>query len=147
MCVGTRPGETEASQRSAAGTSANGGEFAPNTEFRNLTDLSVQILRGRTVRPSRLKFRREARRAIVTNDELVRGEENRMTRRAIRIAWVGVGLCLLIGAVASILTFVGPPDQPWHRGLRELSTLMDVAAFLFWIAVFAIYWARKRRNG
>lgn len=69
-----------------------------------------------------------------------------MTRRAIRIAWVGVGLCLLVGIVASVLTFVGPPDQPWHRGLRELSTLMDVAALLFWIAIFAIYWARKRNS-
>jgi hypothetical protein len=28
-----------------------------------------------------------------------------------------------------------------------VSTLMDVAALLFWIAVFAIYWARKRRRG
>jgi hypothetical protein len=49
--------------------------------------------------------------------------------------------------VASALTLLGPPDQPWHRSLRELSTLMDVAALLFWIAVFAIYWARKRRRG
>ena len=70
-----------------------------------------------------------------------------MTRRAVRIAWVGVGICLLIGVLASLLTFVGAPDQPWHRGLRELSTLMDVAAHLFWIAVFAIYWARKQRRG
>ena len=70
-----------------------------------------------------------------------------MTRRAVRIAWVGVGLCLLVGIVASLLTFVGPPDQPWKRSLRELSTLMDVAALLFWIAIFAIYWARKRSRG
>ncbi|HEX2840339.1 hypothetical protein [Hyphomicrobium sp.] len=70
-----------------------------------------------------------------------------MTRRAVRIAWVGVGLCLLIGAIASFLTLVGPPDQPWKKSLRELSTLMDVAALLFWIAVFAIYWARKQRRG
>lgn len=69
-----------------------------------------------------------------------------MTRRAVRIAWVGVGRCLAIGVVASILTLLGPPDQPWNRSLRELSTLMDVAALLFWIAVFAIYWARKQRR-
>jgi hypothetical protein len=54
---------------------------------------------------------------------------------------------LAVGAVAGLLTLVGPPDQPWHRSLRELSTLMDVAALLFWIAIFAIYWARKRGQG
>ncbi|MGE3229106.1 MAG: hypothetical protein AB7J30_06680 [Hyphomicrobium sp.] len=70
-----------------------------------------------------------------------------MTRRAVRIAWIGVGLCLVVGLVASVLALVGPPDQPWTKSLRELSTLLDVAALLFWIAVFAIYWARKRRRG
>jgi len=70
-----------------------------------------------------------------------------MTRRAVRIAWVGVGLCLVIGVIAGALALLGPPDQPWTRSLRELSTLMDVAALLFWIAVFAIYWARKQRRG
>jgi len=70
-----------------------------------------------------------------------------MTRRAVRIAWVGVGLCLVVGAIAGFLTLVGPPDQPWSRSLRELSTLMDVAALLFWIAIFAIYWSRKQRRG
>jgi hypothetical protein len=69
-----------------------------------------------------------------------------MTRRAIKIAWVGVGLCLAVGVIVGIASFLGPPDQPWSRGLRELSTLLDVAALLFWIAVFAIYWARKRRR-
>ncbi|HRN87506.1 hypothetical protein [Hyphomicrobium sp.] len=70
-----------------------------------------------------------------------------MTRRAVRIAWVGVGICLVIAVIASVLTLFGPPDQPWNRSLRELSTLMDVAALLFWIAIFAIYWSRKRRSG
>lgn len=70
-----------------------------------------------------------------------------MTRRAVRIAWVGVGLCLVIGVIAGALALLGPPDQPWNRSLRELSTLMDVAALLFWIAVFAIYWARKQHHG
>ena len=69
-----------------------------------------------------------------------------MTRRAIRIAWAGVGLCLFAGVAASLLIWLGPPDQPWQKGLRELSTLLDVAALLFWIAVFAIYWARKSRR-
>jgi hypothetical protein len=69
-----------------------------------------------------------------------------MTRRAVRIAWVLVGICLVAGVIVSLLTLVGPPDQPWHKGLREISTLLDVAALLFWIAIFAIYWARKRRR-
>jgi hypothetical protein len=70
-----------------------------------------------------------------------------MTRRAVRIAWVGVGLCLLVGVLSSLVIWLGPPDQPWQRAMRELSTLVDVAALLFWIAIFAIYWARKRSSG
>ena len=70
-----------------------------------------------------------------------------MTRRTIRIAWGLIGLCLLIGTIASVVVYVGPPDQPWHRALQELSTLVDVAALLFWIAIFAIYWSRKQRRG
>jgi hypothetical protein len=70
-----------------------------------------------------------------------------MTRRAVRIAWVSVGICLALGIIASVVTWIGPPDQPWHKGLREISTLLDVAALLFWIAIFAIYWARKQRRG
>ena len=69
-----------------------------------------------------------------------------MTRRAVRIAWVSVGICLLLGIVATVVTWIGPPDQPWHKGMREISTLLDVAALLFWIAIFAIYWARKQRR-
>jgi hypothetical protein len=65
----------------------------------------------------------------------------------VRIAWAGVGLCLVVGIIASLVTLVGPPDQPWDRAMRELSTLVDVAALLFWIAIFAIYWARKRSRG
>lgn len=69
-----------------------------------------------------------------------------MTRRAVRIAWAGVGLCLAVAVIVGIIALLGPPDQPWTRSLRELSTLLDVAALLFWIAIFAIYWARKNRH-
>ena len=52
----------------------------------------------------------------------------------------------MLGIVATLVDLVGPPDQPWHKGMREISTLLDVAALLFWIAIFAIYWARKQRR-
>jgi hypothetical protein len=67
-----------------------------------------------------------------------------MTRRAVRIAWVAIGICLAVSVSAGVFMLLGPPDQPWHRALQELSTLVDVAALLFWIAIFAIYWSRKQ---
>jgi hypothetical protein len=69
-----------------------------------------------------------------------------MTRRAVRIAWVATGVCLAIGMLASLFMWLGPPDRPWQQVLRELSSLVDVAAFLFWLAIFAIYWKRRARR-
>ena len=69
-----------------------------------------------------------------------------MTRRAVRIIWVLTGVCLVAGAIASIIILVGAPDQPWQHNLRELSTLVDVLALLLWIGIFAIYWARRQRK-
>jgi hypothetical protein len=69
-----------------------------------------------------------------------------MTRRAVRIAWVATGVCLAVGVLASLFMWLGPPDQPWQRAMQELSTLVDVAALLFWIAIFAIYWNRRSRR-
>lgn len=67
-----------------------------------------------------------------------------MTRRTVRLAWAALGICLAAGAVFGMTLLWQPSDQPWHRALQELSTLLDVAALLFWIAIFAIYWARKQ---
>lgn len=67
-----------------------------------------------------------------------------MTRRMVRAAWVALGLCLIGGATAGILAWAGPPSQPLHRALQELSTLLDVAALMFWIAIFTLYWSRKQ---
>jgi len=69
-----------------------------------------------------------------------------MTRRAVRIIWVLTGLCLVAGAIASVIILVGDPDKPWQHNLRELSTLVDVLALLLWIGIFAIYWARRQRK-
>lgn len=71
-----------------------------------------------------------------------------MTRRTTRLLWVLTGICLVAGIVASALTWLGPPDQPWHKGVQELSTLIDILALLFWLGIFAIYWSRRRpRDG
>ncbi|HEY7669059.1 MAG TPA: hypothetical protein VH852_00335 [Hyphomicrobium sp.] len=69
-----------------------------------------------------------------------------MTRRAVRIIWVLVGLCLAAGVLASAIIWLGAPDRPWQQALRELSTLLDVLALLLWMGIFAIYWARRRRR-
>ena len=70
-----------------------------------------------------------------------------MTRRTIRLFWVLTGLCLIAGVLASAAVLLGAPDQPWHRALKELSTLVDVLALLFWMGIFAVYWARRRPRG
>ena len=69
-----------------------------------------------------------------------------MTRRTVRIAWVATGVCLAIGAAASVIMWLGPPDRPWQQALRELSSLVDVAALLFWLVIFGIYWSRRSRR-
>jgi ABC-type polysaccharide/polyol phosphate export permease len=69
-----------------------------------------------------------------------------MTRRVVRIIWVLTGVCLAASVIAGVIAWLGPPDQPWHRALFELSTLIDIVAFLLWMGIFAIYWARLRRR-
>lgn len=72
---------------------------------------------------------------------------DRMTRRTVRLFWGMIGLCLMVGVIASAAIWMGAPDQPWQRAVQELSTLLDVLALLLWIGIFAIYWSRKRRSG
>jgi len=67
-----------------------------------------------------------------------------MTRRSIRLIWVLTGICLIAGVFASAAIWLGAPDQPWQRAVQELSTLLDILALLLWMAIFAIYWARRR---
>jgi hypothetical protein len=66
-----------------------------------------------------------------------------MTRRSTRIAWALTGVFLIIGAGASILALIGPPDRPWNHVLTELSAFADILAILFWMLIFAIYWTRR----
>ena len=73
--------------------------------------------------------------------------QNIMTRRSTRIAWALTGVFLFIGAGASIMTLVGPPDRPWSHVLTELSAFADIIAILFWFLIFAIYWSRRNDGG
>lgn len=66
-----------------------------------------------------------------------------MTRRSTRIAWGLTGVFLFIGAAASILALVGPPDRSWTHMMSELSAFADILAILFWMLIFAIYWTRR----
>ncbi len=72
--------------------------------------------------------------------------DRRMTRRAVRLIWVLTGLCLVAGVLVSAAIWLGAPDRPWQHALKELSTLLDVVALLLWLAIFAIYWARRQRR-
>jgi len=65
-----------------------------------------------------------------------------MTRRAVRVIWILVGLCLAFGSLRALVMLLGAPDQPWQQALYELSTLLDVVALLLWMGIFAIYWSR-----
>ncbi len=67
-----------------------------------------------------------------------------MTKQTVRVLWILIGLCLSAGVIAGIVLLLGPPDRPWREAVRELSTLVDVLALLFWMGIFAIYLARRR---
>lgn len=66
-----------------------------------------------------------------------------MTRRSTRIAWALTGVFLILGAAASLLALYAPPDRAWGHMLTELSAFADILAILFWMLIFAIYWARR----
>jgi len=67
-----------------------------------------------------------------------------MTRRTTRVLWGLVGVCLIAGAAVSLAVLVGPPEWARSRELRQLEVLLDIAAILFWMLVFAFYWANKK---
>ena len=65
-----------------------------------------------------------------------------MSRRT-RILWSLLGVCLLVGGVASIFAWIAPPDHKGRVVMRELAAVADIVAFLFWMLVFAVYWATR----
>ena len=67
-----------------------------------------------------------------------------MTRRTTRVLWGLIGICLFAGAAVSLAIFVGPPEWARSMDLRRLEVLLDAMALLFWMLVFAFYWANKK---
>ena len=67
-----------------------------------------------------------------------------MTRHITRVLWGLIGLCLFAGAAVSVAMFIGPPEWARSMDLRRLEVLLDVMALLFWMLVFAFYWANKK---
>jgi hypothetical protein len=64
-----------------------------------------------------------------------------MSTRRTRTLWSLLGLCLLIGAVGSTFAWLTPPDHKGRAAMRELAAIADVMALLFWMLIFAVYWA------
>lgn len=69
-----------------------------------------------------------------------------MTRRSTRIAWGLLGICLFIGAAASLVVWLGPQDKGTRDALRELSALADMLALVFWMLVFGLYWNNRNKS-
>lgn len=65
-----------------------------------------------------------------------------MTRKPVKILWGLIGICLLLGAVVSLLVWLGPKGPAWTGHLKEFSTLVDLLALVLWMLIFAFYWAR-----
>ena len=61
-----------------------------------------------------------------------------------RVLWGLIGLCLFAGAAVSLAILVGPPEWARSIDLRRLEVLLDGMALLFWMLVFAFYWANKK---
>jgi hypothetical protein len=67
-----------------------------------------------------------------------------MTRRTTRVLWGLIGICLFLSVTVSFAVLVGPPDWLRAHDLRRLEVLIDAMALLFWMLVFAFYWANKK---
>lgn len=66
-----------------------------------------------------------------------------MTRKPARLLVLGIGLCLLLGAGASVVLWLNPAfgnGADWH----EFSALIDVLALALWMLLFAFYWMRHQ---
>ena len=66
-----------------------------------------------------------------------------MTRRSTRVLWGLLGVCLLVGAAASLVIWLGPLDSATRTVVRELAAGADVLALLFWLLVFGVYWTGR----
>ena len=66
-------------------------------------------------------------------------------RRATRLLWVVLGVCLLVGAATSLIIVLTPADRATKVAIRELSAVVDMLALVVWMLVFAAYWTRRSR--
>ena len=44
----------------------------------------------------------------------------------------------------SLTVLFGLPDWARSKELRQLEVLIDIMALLFWMLIFAFYWANKK---
>ena len=66
-----------------------------------------------------------------------------MTRQSTRVLWGLLGICLIVGAAASLVIWLGPPDKATRAIVRELSAVADLLALLVWMLVFGVYWTGR----
>lgn len=69
-----------------------------------------------------------------------------MTRRSTRVLWGLLGVCLTVGASASLVIWLGPPDKATREVVRELSAVADIFALLVWLLVFGVYWTSRNNR-
>jgi hypothetical protein len=67
-----------------------------------------------------------------------------MTRRTTRVLWSLIGICLFASIAMSLTMLFGLPDWARSKELRQLEVLIDIMALLFWMLIFAFYWANKK---
>ena len=66
-----------------------------------------------------------------------------MARKPVRLLVLGIGLCLLLGAAASLVMWLRPAtggSSNWH----EFSALIDLLTLALWMLLFAFYWVRHQ---
>lgn len=66
-----------------------------------------------------------------------------MIRKPVKMLWLGIGLCLLIGSAASLVMWFRPAASE-NGDVREFSALIDLLALALWMLLFAFYWVRHQ---
>lgn len=61
-----------------------------------------------------------------------------MIRRRTRIVWGLTGAALLMGSALSLAAWLGPERYLTRPLLREFGALVDIAAVLLWMLIFAV---------